>query len=78
VIKEKGIKAEGNNRKRPILPQRKNEKGKKKRRINKCPKSDSLEEKTSSQSHHVAKIWSNILWGRASALFVYRAKSIGS
>ena len=36
VIKEKKIKAKGNNRKRPSLVQRKNENWKKKRR-NKCP-----------------------------------------
>jgi len=37
VIREKRIKAEGNNRKRPILVKRKNEKGKKRRKINKGP-----------------------------------------
>jgi hypothetical protein len=37
VIREKRIKAEGNNRKRPRKIQRKNEDWKKKRRINKYP-----------------------------------------
>ena len=37
MIREKEIKAKRNNRKRPSLIQRKNEKLKKKRRITKCP-----------------------------------------